>query len=123
MHENREISHQSDIGAVLTELLNCFAAIRGLRHQVHVRLGGENRGQPVSEHRVVIDGEDPNCIGAALNTDSATQKLSGNLGCNTATRGLRAADKTPKSEDRPICNTASFTANSSSRCCQFARPC
>jgi hypothetical protein len=43
-----------------TELLNRVAAVFRLGHQDHVRFVRDQSGEPRSQERVVVDGQNPN---------------------------------------------------------------
>ena len=49
--------HQDHVRPVHTKLLDRLPAVRCLCDELHVRLSGEQLGNPVAEERMVIDGE------------------------------------------------------------------
>jgi len=50
--------HHGDVGAVPPELRDRFRSIRSLRHQLHIRLGANDRTQSLAENRVVFHHKD-----------------------------------------------------------------
>src|ERR1700756_1112209 len=62
-HVRKPEVHDSDIGLMFTETLNCFASAAGLRHHLHVRLAIDDCGNPLTYERMVVDTQNTDLIG------------------------------------------------------------
>ena len=54
-HRRKPKVHESDVGPMPTETLDGLMSVRGLRHNLHVRLAVDNRDNPLADERVIVD--------------------------------------------------------------------
>jgi hypothetical protein len=62
VHDRHAQVHQGDIGMVSGERFDRFPAVGALHNQLHVLMGGEERGETVPEDGVVVHRHDPNLV-------------------------------------------------------------
>src|SRR5579864_2538447 len=61
-HERHLQIHKRDIRTMYAELLDRLASIAGFRDKNHVRLAGENRGDPFAQYRMIVYAQNSNWI-------------------------------------------------------------
>src|SRR5438445_12459537 len=54
--------HQCDVRLALTVTLDCLETVRGLSHQLHVRLSFYEGGDSVAQQRVLVYGQDTDSL-------------------------------------------------------------
>jgi hypothetical protein len=54
VHDRHPHVHQDDVGVQVPRLADCVGAVSGLAYHLQARLGGEDRGEALSHHRLVV---------------------------------------------------------------------
>jgi hypothetical protein len=61
-HVGKAHVHQRDVGTKLPVLTDAVAAVGGLADQMHVRLGGDDAGDPLAQQRMIVNAENADAV-------------------------------------------------------------
>jgi NTE family protein len=109
---------QRDVGQVVPGLPDAFLAVRGLRHDLDVVLGVEQRPETAADQRLVVDEQNPD-HGCATGSSACTRKPPSLRGAASSLPPSAVTRSRMPSSPTPGCGAASGVArpSSSTRMC------